>query len=69
MELDDKGKERLKKFLEPIEKISKEYQGKLVKSRAKETLVDSRLKVWLAIPDPVDSDDEFEEEEWHGIGA
>jgi ribosomal RNA-processing protein 1 len=65
-EFSDKKKTVVKKLLEPVERLEKETQSKLVRKRARDTLGDSRVKVWLGIKEEAAAEEE-EEEEWQGI--
>lgn len=57
----------VKKLLEPVERLEKETQAKLVRKRARETLADSRLKMWLGIKDEPVVENENDDDEWQGI--
>ncbi|RPA87374.1 hypothetical protein BJ508DRAFT_220671 [Ascobolus immersus RN42] len=65
-EFSDTKKSIVKKLLEPVERLEKETQAKVVRKRVRDTLSDSRLKVWLGIKDEPAAEEE-EEEEWQGI--
>lgn len=68
----EKKREVLEELCEPVERLSKEGKLKVVRTAAKETLSDERLRAWRGLgaekgDADMEDEEEEEEEEWGGI--